>query len=153
MVFATGAALSCSCWPHQSEIAITLLKSARAFFFTQNPPFVAKNIPNFYPDSTSERWTLMVLQRLDNVLIWQSGFRCPCPGPRDLTNAIGLGHRSRGCILKGSLGLPTMPMENYPETEAGLDPCGHLWVTSGVYLWAGQPPWADIILSHPPDLT
>ena len=23
----------------------------------------------------------------------------------------------------------------------------------GVYLWAGQPPLADIILSHPPDLT
>ena len=36
--------------------------------------------------------------------------------PEDLTNAIGLGHRSRGYILKGSLGLPTMPMENYPET-------------------------------------
>ena len=29
---------------------------------------------------------------------------------------IGLGHRSRGYIVKGSLGLPTMPMENYPET-------------------------------------
>ena len=37
--------------------------------------------------------------------------------------------------------------------EAGSDPCGHLWVTSGVYLCAGQPPLADIILSHPPDLT
>ena len=39
-----------------------------------------------------------------------------CRDPRDLTNAIGLGHRSRGYILKGSLGLPTMPMENYPQT-------------------------------------
>ena len=37
--------------------------------------------------------------------------------------------------------------------EAGSDPCGHYWVTWGVYLWAGQPPWADIILSHPRDLT
>ena len=37
--------------------------------------------------------------------------------------------------------------------EAGLDPRGYLWVTRGVYLWAGKPPLADIILSHPPDLT
>ena len=37
--------------------------------------------------------------------------------------------------------------------EASSDPRGHLWVTWGMYLWAGQPPWADIILSHPPDLT
>ena len=36
---------------------------------------------------------------------------------------------------------------------AGLDPRGHLRVTWGVYLWAGKPPLADIILSHPPDLT
>ena len=58
----------------------------------------------------------MELRRLDNVLVWQSGWRCPCPDPRDSTNVIGLGHRSRGYIVKGSLGLPTMPMENYPET-------------------------------------
>ena len=38
-------------------------------------------------------------------------------------------------------------------TEAGSDPRGHLWVTWGVYLCAGRPPLADIILSHPPDLT
>ena len=38
-------------------------------------------------------------------------------------------------------------------TEAGSDPCGHLGVTWGVYLCAGKPPLADIILSHPPDLT
>ena len=37
--------------------------------------------------------------------------------------------------------------------EAGSDPLGHLWVTSGVYLCAGKPPLADIILSHPRDLT
>ena len=38
-------------------------------------------------------------------------------------------------------------------SEAGSDPRGHLWVTWGVYLCAGKPPLADIILSHPPDLT
>ena len=37
--------------------------------------------------------------------------------------------------------------------EAGSDPHGHFWVTWGVYVWAGKPPLADIILSHPPDLT
>ena len=37
--------------------------------------------------------------------------------------------------------------------EAGSDPRGHLWVTWGVYLCAGKPPWADIILPYPPDLT
>ena len=37
--------------------------------------------------------------------------------------------------------------------EAGSDPLGHLWVTWGVYLCAGKPPLADIILSHPPDQT
>ena len=37
--------------------------------------------------------------------------------------------------------------------EAGSDPHGHLWVTSGAYLCAGKPPLADIILSHAPDLT
>ena len=40
-----------------------------------------------------------------------------------------------------------------PCLEAGSDPRGHLWVTWGVYLCAGKPPLADIILSHPPDLT
>ena len=37
--------------------------------------------------------------------------------------------------------------------EAGSDPRGHLWVTWGVYLCAGKPPLADIILSRPPDQT
>ena len=43
----------------------------------------------------------------------------------------------------------------HPEVtnEAGPDPRGHLGVTWGVYLCAGKPPLADIILSHPPDLT
>ena len=37
--------------------------------------------------------------------------------------------------------------------EAGSDPRGHLGITWGVYLCAGKPPLADIILSHPSDLT
>ena len=39
------------------------------------------------------------------------------------------------------------------DTEADSDPRGHLGVTWGVYLCAGKPPLADIILSHPPELT
>ena len=42
---------------------------------------------------------------------------------------------------------------NCMDAEAGSDPRGHLGVTWGVYLCAGKPPLADIILSHPPDLT
>ena len=38
-------------------------------------------------------------------------------------------------------------------SEAGSDPLGHLGVTWGVYLCASKPPLADIILSHPPELT
>ena len=41
----------------------------------------------------------------------------------------------------------------FVRSEAGSDPRGHLGVTWGVYLCAGKPPLADIILSHPPDLT
>ena len=37
--------------------------------------------------------------------------------------------------------------------EAGSDPRGDLGVTWGVYLCAGKPPLAHIIISHPPDLT
>ena len=39
------------------------------------------------------------------------------------------------------------------SVEAGSDPRGHLGVTWGVYLCAGKPPLADIILPHPPELT
>ena len=41
----------------------------------------------------------------------------------------------------------------FSAAEAGSDSRGYLWVTWGVYLCAGKPPLADIILSHPPDLT
>ena len=47
-------------------------------------------------------------------------------------------------LLAAGVGFPA---------EAGSDPRGHLWVTWGVYLCAGKPPLADIILFHPPDLT
>ena len=53
--------------------------------------------------------------------------------------------------------LSSMTSERIQHTEkggeAGLDPGGHLWVTWGVYLGASKPQLADIILSHPPDLT
>ena len=58
----------------------------------------------------------------------------------------GMGHlyrqapRVRGCVP-------------FLHGDAGSDPRGHLGVTWGVYLCAGKPPLADIILSHPPDLT
>ena len=45
------------------------------------------------------------------------------------------------------------PTELFLGREAGSDPRGHLGVTWGVYLCAGKPPLADIILSHPPELT
>ena len=44
-------------------------------------------------------------------------------------------------------------MPHVTASEAGSNPRGHLRVTWGVYLCAGKPPLADIILSHPPDLT
>ena len=48
---------------------------------------------------------------------------------------------------------PFLNFQKGPPPEARWDPRGHLWVTWGVYLCAGKPPLADIILSHPPDLT
>ena len=53
--------------------------------------------------------------------------------------------------------LSSMTFERIQRSEKGgeasSDPRGHLWVTWGLYLWAGKPPLADIILSHPRDLT
>ena len=51
------------------------------------------------------------------------------------------------------LGSVRLFSHTVPVCEAGSDPRGHLGVTWGVYLCAGKPPLADIILSHPPDLT
>ena len=43
--------------------------------------------------------------------------------------------------------------EALSTNDAGSNPGGHLGVTWGVYLCAGKPPLADIILSCPPELT
>ena len=49
--------------------------------------------------------------------------------------------------------VPRAPASHAHRAEASWDPLGHLGVTWGVYLCACKPPLADIILSHPPDLT
>ena len=53
-----------------------------------------------------------------------------------------------------SNGLP-LPFKTASSVtiEAGSDPRGHLGVTWSVYLCAGKPPLADIILSHYSELT
>ena len=50
-------------------------------------------------------------------------------------------------------GLAEVEVGALVRPEAGSDPRGHLGVTWGVYLCAGKPPLADIILSRPPELT
>ena len=71
---------------------------------------------------------------------------------------VSLGHGGAG--LEPVCGPPVLSSMTYKRIqrsekggEAGSDPRGHLWVTWGVYLCAGKPPLADIILPHPPDLT
>ena len=71
---------------------------------------------------------------------------------------VSLGHRGEGCGAHWRPPvLSSMTSERIQRSEKGgearSDPRGHLGVTSGVYLCAGKPPLADIILSHPPDLT
>ena len=71
---------------------------------------------------------------------------------------VSLGHEGGGVGAHwGPLVLPSMTSQRIQRSEkggeAGSDPCGHLWVTWGVYLCAGKPPLADIILSHPPEVT
>ena len=60
-------------------------------------------------------------------------------------------------MRRGGFLLSSMTFQRIQRSEkggeAGSDPCGHLWVTWGVYLCASKPPLADMILSHPPDLT
>ena len=110
--------------------------------YTQHPPCMAINIPNFYPDFTSERWTIIELRRLDNVLVSQRGFGCPCPDPRDLTNVIGLGHRPwihpEGVPLVADYAYGELPRNmpflyvwfvvNSRETSKGSIPGEQLWV-------------------------
>ena len=71
---------------------------------------------------------------------------------------VSLGHGRRGVGAHwGPPVLSSMISERIQRSEkggeAGSHPRGHLWVTWGMYLWAGKPPLADIILSHLPDLT
>ena len=81
------------------------------------------------------------------------GTPTPYVGPPCVLGTLGGGAGAHW----GPLVLSSMTSERIQrsekEGEAGSDPRGHLWVTWGVYLWAGKPPLADIILSHPPDLT
>ena len=58
------------------------------------------------------------------------------------------------CTMKHEGPFDTLSRTSFRccKGEAGSDPRGHLWVTWGVYLGAGKPPLADIILSHPPDI-
>ena len=56
-------------------------------------------------------------------------------------------------LPQGKMFLATIDMVAPVSNEAGSDPRGHLWVTWGLYLCAGKPPLADIILSHPHGLT
>ena len=82
------------------------------------------------------------------------GWSPPCPWALDLLFRINcMGRRSGRWILGGMGHLYRQAPQVRGCTEAGSDPRGHLGVTWGVYLCAGKPPLADIILSHPPDLT
>ena len=83
-----------------------------------------------------------------------------CSGPFPLSARHGDAGSARRGVGRGSgrkyerqvrdgHGVPQV----HVDPEAGSDPRGHLWVTWGVYLCAGKAPLADIILSHPPDLT
>ena len=69
-------------------------------------------------------------------------------GEGDVWGPEALGAPSKVESIVGSC-----PWSTPSSAEAGSDPRGHLGVTWGVYLCAGKPPLADILLSHPPDLT
>ena len=60
--------------------------------------------------------------------------------------------RRRVPLLPQATPLSGTPAAKGPS-EAGSDPRGHPGVTWGMYLCAGKPPLAEIILSRPPDLT
>ena len=70
---------------------------------------------------------------------------------------VSLGHVGGFGAHWGPPVLSSMTSEQIQRSEkggeAGSDPRGHLWVSPGVYLCAGRPPLADIILFHPPDQT
>ena len=70
-----------------------------------------------------------------------------CPPPRGYLSVSSLPPEEHG------IERPVPHLPGGPLVRTGSDPRGHLGVTWGVYLCAGKPPLADIILSHPPDLT
>ena len=71
--------------------------------------------------------------------------------PRPLVlSGVGAGPTTHWLWVRGVLAWGPV---SYLTAEAGSDPRGHLGVTWGVYLCAGKPPLADIILSRPPELT
>ena len=85
----------------------------------------------------------------------------PIPDPAAATStpitnppmAEGTGFTGMPAYPAYGLGPPTTAFPEATTAEAGSDPRGHLGVTWGVYLCAGKPPLADIILSRPPELT
>ena len=81
------------------------------------------------------------------------GTPTPYVGPPCILGTWGGGLEPIG-VVPSSLQLTSQRIQRSEKGgEAGSDPRGHLLVTWGVYLWAGKPPLADIILFHPPDLT
>ena len=94
-----------------------------------------------------------------------TNYECPHPSlgawgtPTRMSGLhVSLGHGGGGVgAHRGPPVLSLMTSERIQRSEkggeAGSDPRGHLWVTWGVYLWAGKPPLADIILPRPSDLT
>ena len=90
--------------------------------------------------------------RVGNGGIWTRGGSPEGPGGGTEGEELESEVRAGG----GALGLAPLSAETHetPSTaEAGSDPRGPLGVTWGVYLCAGKPPLADIILFHPLDLT
>ena len=84
----------------------------------------------------------------------------PSPSQATPSSRIPIPHpyvHTQGSQVPLSMGMQCWPDPGFVPTtdasEAGSDPRGHLWVTWGVYICAGKPPLADIILSHPPSLT
>ena len=85
--------------------------------------------------------------------LWAWGPPTPYVGPPCVLGTWGGGVGAHwGPPVLSSM-TPERIQRSEKEGEAGSDPCGHLWVTWCVYLWAGKPPLADIILSNPHDLT
>ena len=79
------------------------------------------------------------------------GTLTPCVGPLCFLGTWGGGLEPNGFLPSSLQRLPS----RYNALRRGVKPVRtlHLGVTWGVYLCAGKPPLAGIILSHPPDPT